>query len=258
MKGVLSTLSDKGFRNAILSLAVKTIKLRYKNSLLGVFWSMLNPLIFLVIMLLIFREIASIPNYALYALSGLVFWNFLSASVLQVLTSFIDNAAILKSINLHPISFPLSATLAAIFNLLLSLIPFSILMFFLGYRIDISIIAILPVLFVSSVFILGLGMFLGTTNVYFRDVQLLWISIMPAFFYFTPIAYTIDIIPVESQKFIKLNPFYYFMECYHDIFYYSRFPDVKNFIICTIMALIVFGLGLYFFNKYRKGFISNI
>ncbi|MCK9481178.1 MAG: ABC transporter permease [Bacteroidia bacterium] len=255
---MLSSLSDKGFRNAVLSLAVKTIKLRYKNSLLGVFWSMLNPLIFLVIMLIIFREIASIPNYALYALSGLVFWNFLSASVLQVLTSFIDNASILKSINLHPLSFPLSAVLAAIFNLMLSLIPFSILMFFLGYKLDISIIALIPLLLITATFILGLGMFLGTTNVYFRDVQLLWTSIMPAFFYFTPIAYTIDIIPTESQKYIKMNPFYYFMECYHDIFYYSRFPDATNLLICTFIALCVLVLGLYFFNKYRKGFISNI
>jgi ABC-type polysaccharide/polyol phosphate export permease len=251
-------LSDKGFRNAVLSLAVKTIKLRYKNSLLGVLWSMLNPLIFLVIMLIVFKEISNIENYALYALSGLVFWNFLSASVLQVLTSFIDNSAILKSINLNPLSFPMAAVLAAIFNLLLSLIPFSILMFFMGYQPSTSIIALIPLLFVSAMFILGLGMFLGTANVYFRDIQLLWTSIMPAFFYFTPIVYTIDIIPADSQKYLKLNPFFYFMESYHDIFYHSRFPDLNNFIICSVMAITVYGLGFYFFKKYKKGFISNI
>lgn len=251
-------LRDKGFRNAVLSLAVKTIKLRYKNSLLGVFWSMLNPLIFLVIMLIIFKEISNIENYALYALSGLVFWNFISASVLQVLTSFIDNASILKSINVHPISFPMAAVLAAIFNLLLSLIPFSILMFFLGYKIDISLVALIPLLFVSAMFILGLGMFLGTANVYFRDIQLLWTSILPAFFYFTPIVYTIDIIPQESVKYLKMNPFYYFMESYHSIFYHSKFPSLFNMSMCTGMALVVFLLGYFFFKKYRKGFISNI
>jgi len=251
-------LADKGFRNAVLSLAIKTIKLRYKNSLLGVFWSMLNPLIFLVIMLIIFKEISNIENYALYALSGLVFWNFISASVLQVLTSFIDNASILKSINIHPISFPMAAVLAAIFNLLLSLIPFSILMFFLGYKIDISLIALIPLLFVSAMFIMGLGMFLGTANVYFRDIQLLWTSILPAFFYFTPIVYTIDIIPPNSVKYLKLNPFYYFMESYHSIFYHSEFPSLFNMGMCTGMALVLFVLGYFFFKRYRKGFISNI
>lgn len=251
-------LLNKGFHNAVLSLAIKTIKLRYKNSFLGLFWSMLNPLLFLLILIVVFKQVNHIEHFALYALSGLIFWNFISASILQVITSFIDNASILKSINLHPLSFPLSAMLSAIFNLLLSLIPFFLIMFFLGYKIDISFLSFFPFLILTSVFVLGLGMFMGTINVYFRDIQLLWTTIIPAFFYFTPIAYTPELLP-EGQRFLlKLNPFYYFIDAFHDIFYRSQFPTFENVFMSSILAIISFTLGYSVFNKYRKGFISNI
>lgn len=251
-------INNAGFRNAVLSLAVKTIKLRYKNSLLGIFWSMLNPLLFLLILILVFREVSHIPNFALYALSGLIFWNFISASILQVLTSFIDNAAILKSINLHPFSFPLSAIVASIFNLGLTLIPFFAIMFFLGYQPDISLLMLIPFLMITAVFILGVGLLLGTINVYFRDIQLLWTTIIPAFFYFTPIAYTPEIVPEANRYLLKLNPFYYFIESFHDIFYRSKMPGMQNMLLSCLLALVSFSLGYWAFTKYRKGFISNI
>jgi ABC-2 type transport system permease protein len=249
---------NKGFRNAVLSLAIKTIKLRYKNSFLGIFWSMLNPLLFLLILMLVFSKINHIENFGLYALSGLVFWNFISASILQVLTSFIDNASILKSINLHPFSFPLSAIVAALINLALTLVPFFILMFFLGYQLNFSLLAVIPLLLITAIFILGIGMALGTLNVFFRDIQLLWTTIIPAFFYFTPIAYTPDLLPESTRYLLKLNPFYYFIESYHDIFYRSVVPNSFNLMVCTLLALFTFLLGYTLFKKYRKGFISNI
>jgi ABC-type polysaccharide/polyol phosphate export permease len=219
---------------------------------------MLNPLLFLLILMLVFSKINHIENFGLYALSGLVFWNFISASILQVLTSFIDNASILKSINLHPFSFPLSAIVAALINLALTLVPFFILMFFLGYQLNFSLLAVIPLLLITAIFILGIGMALGTLNVFFRDIQLLWTTIIPAFFYFTPIAYTPDLLPESTRYLLKLNPFYYFIESYHDIFYRSVVPNSFNLMVCILLALFSFFLGYTLFKKYRKGFISNI
>ena len=252
------TLLNKGFRNAVLNIAIKTIKLRYKNSFLGIFWSMLNPLLFLLILTVVFKEINHIQNFSLYALSGLIFWNFISASILQVLSSFIDNASILKSINLHPFSFPLSAALAAVINLLLTFIPFFAIMFFLNFQLNWTIIFVIPLILVTSIFVLGVGMLLGTLNVFFRDIQLLWNTIIPAFFYFTPIAYTPELLPEETRYLLKFNPFYYYVESFHDIFYRFKQPNGINFLMCTALALLAFGAGYIVFNKYRKGFISNI
>ncbi len=257
----LTSITSPGFTNAVVSLAIKTLKVRYKNSLIGIFWSMLNPLLFLLILYIVFSKIAdteNMGNYALYALSGLIFWNFISASILQVLTSFIDNGDLLKSVNLHPIAFPLAAMLAAIFNLLLSFIPFFGILYFLGYQIDISIISVVPFILITSVFITGLGMFLGTVNVFFRDIQLLWTTIMPAFFYFTPIAYPVSLIPDQFRWLIKLNPFYYFIEAVHQIFHQSQFPDFKIVAMMLALAIGCFSLGYFVFAKLRKGFISNI
>ncbi len=254
----LTGINKAGFYNAVFSLAIKTIKLRYKNSVLGVFWSMLNPLFFMVIIYIVFGQVNSMERFALYALSGLIFWNFISGAILQVLTSFIDNADILKSINLHPLSFPLSAMLAAIFNLLLSLIPFTIVLFFLDYQLHISIIALFPYLFITAIFVAGLGMLLGTINVYFRDIQLLWSTITPAFFYFTPIAYSIDLVPERFHWLVRLNPFYHFIDAVHKIFYDSRFPTFTSFCIMSFYALFTFSLGYFVFKQLRKGFISNI
>lgn len=257
----LTSLTNKGFTNAVVSLAVKTLKVRYKNSLIGIFWSMLNPLLFLLILYVVFSQVANKGNeinYALYALSGLIFWNFISASILQVLTSFIDNGDILKSVNLHPIAFPFAAMLAAVFNLLLSFIPFFIILYFIGYQLDISFIAVIPYILITSVFITGLGMLLGTLNVYFRDIQLLWTTLMPAFFYFTPIAYPITLIPEKFRWLIKLNPFYYFIDAVHQIFHNSKFPSLETTMMMLALAIGCYALGYYVFVKLRKGFISNI
>ncbi len=257
----LISFRSPGFFNAVISLAVKTLKVRYKNSFFGIFWSMLNPLLFLVILYIVFSQVAN-PNdqlnYPLYALSGLIFWNFISASILQVLTSFIDNGDILKSVNLHPVAFPLAAMLAAIFNLLLSFIPFFIILFFLDYQISWSIISLLPFILVTSVFITGFGIFLGTMNVYFRDIQMLWTTILPAFFYFTPIAYPVTLIPDKFRWLIKLNPFYYFIDAVHQIFHDGKFPSFENVCVMMALALASIAIGYWLFIRLRKGFISNI
>lgn len=199
------------------------------------------------------------PNYALYALSGLVFWNFISSAILQVLTSFIDNAGILKSVNINPACFPFAAALAAVFNLLLTLVPFSVVMFFLGYEFHgPSLLFVFPFIIITTLFITGFGLIMATANVYFRDVQLLWNTIIPAFFYFTPIAYSIELIPEGSRHLIKMNPFFYFIESYHDIFYHSQFPNLFNLAVCVALAAVTMLVGYVFFKKYKKGFVSNL
>jgi ABC-type polysaccharide/polyol phosphate export permease len=251
-------LFNKKFRFTVLSLALKTIKLRYKNSVLGIFWSMINPLIFLLILVVVFKEINHIKNFSLYALSGLVFWNFISTAILQVLSSFIDNSNLIKSLNIKSLSFPFSALLAALINFALVFIPFFFIMFFLNYELNLSILCLIPLLLITAFFVLGVGIFLGTLNVFFRDVQLLWNTIIPAFFYFTPIAYTIDIVPEHSRNLLKFNPFFYFIESFHDIFYRSQCPNLTNWIMCFCLALLSIIIGYLTFNKFKKGFISNL
>ena len=112
------------------TIALKDVKIRYKNSILGYFWSLLTPLIYLVIFIVIFSSRFQIERYPLYALSGLIFWNFFNTTVNMVLNSIVASSSILKAMRIPPLIFPFSSSLSSLINLSLSLIPFFILVFF--------------------------------------------------------------------------------------------------------------------------------
>lgn len=242
----------------VVALGMKTIKLRYKNSMLGFLWSMMNPMIYLLIFTFVFGKVFSeIDRYPLYALTGLVFWIFFSTTTIQVIESIINSAGVLKSINIPTIAFPLSAQLASLISLFLSLIPFFILMLFFGLKIGWESLLFFPILMLYTCFTFGLSLILTSFNVYFRDMQLAWSSFMPAIFYATPIAYTSSLIPGKFLWLLKLNPLFHFMGALRDVFYYNTVPSLQNFGILMVMAFVPLIVGLYIFNKLEKGFVSQ-
>jgi ABC-2 type transport system permease protein len=239
-------------------LAVKNVKVRYKNSILGFFWSLLNPLIFLFIFVVVFsRAFGSIENYPLYALSGIIFWIFFSTTTTQILYSVMESAAILKCIKIPTIIFPISSLLASLINLLLSFIPFALIIFLLGFKASIVTLFLIPILFAYALFIFGISLVLCAFNVYFRDVGLLWTSLIPAFFYLTPIVYPLEIIPIRFQWIIKLNPLLYYIESFKLVIYSDSLPPLTYIAIISFLSIFLLILGLWAFYKLERGFISN-
>ena len=201
-------VDQQQFGNLVLTLAVKTLKLKYKNSLLGFLWSMINPLMYLLIFTFVFSNVfVDIERYPLYALTGLIFWSFFSNSSVQVIESIINSSGVLKSMNINKLAFPIGAQLSALFSLLLTMIPFVILMFLFGLEIGWETLLFFPILIIFSVFTFGISLFLSALNVYFRDVQLAWSSLLPAIFYSAPIAYASHLIPAKFEWLVRLNPF---------------------------------------------------
>ncbi|HEY8401175.1 MAG TPA: ABC transporter permease [Cytophagaceae bacterium] len=249
---------SKSYWQVVSTLSIKNVKLRYKNSFLGFFWSLLTPLIYLVIFIFIFSQVQmGIENYPLFAIIGLIFWNFFSTTSNQILTSFVDGAGILKSVNLPPIIFPISAISASLINLLLSFIPFFILMFIFGFRPSWNTLLIIPFLISFSVFTFGFSLILGTFNVFFRDVGMLWSSLMPALFYLTPIAFSSTLLPENLKWVMDFNPLFHYIEMVRDILYYDRFPQMKYLVSTSALSLFFLILGAYIFRKLKPGFISN-
>jgi len=246
------------FTHLIWVLAYKTLKLKYKNSVLGFFWSMLNPLMYLLIFTFVFSKVfGDIDRYPLYALTGIVFWSFFSTSTIQITESLIDNSGVLKSINVPPIAFPLSAQLASIISLGFTLVPFTILMLLFGLEISWELIFFIPILLIFTGFTLGLSLIITSLNVYFRDMQLAWTSFLPAIFYSAPIAFTSELIPKEYLLLIKLNPLYYYINLLRDVVYHNRMPDGTNFLIGTVLAVVTFTIGFVIFKKLERGFVSQ-
>ena len=250
--------SPSKFAGLVTTLGLKTIKLRYKNSILGYLWSMINPIIYLIIFSLVFGQVfVEIDRYPLYALTGLVFWIFFSTTSIQVIESVINSRGVLKSINIPTIAFPLSAQLASIISLFLTLIPFLILMLLFGMRIGWESLLFFPILILYTGFTFGASLILTSFNVYFRDVQLAWTSFMPAIFYATPIAYTSSLIPDKYVWILKLNPLYHFIGALREILYFNTVPSMSSFMLLIILGIVPLWIGFLIFKKLEKGFVSQ-
>lgn len=246
------------FFNLIWILSLKNLKLRYKNSILGFMWSLLTPLLYLAIFTFIFsKAFPDLENYPLYALTGLIFWNFFSNATNTSINSVINSRGVLKSIKVDTIALPISEVVTSIINLLFSLIPFGLLMIGFDASVGFETLFIIFALILFALFTLGIGLFICAFNVYFRDVGLLYTSLTPALFYFTPIAYSTKLVPDQFQLLIKLNPIYHFMEVFRTILYYNQIPSLEKWSILLAIAGLFFGAGLFAFKKLEKGFISN-
>jgi ABC-2 type transport system permease protein len=248
----------KTYYEVVSSVSIRNIKLRYKNSMLGFLWSLLSPLIFLSIFVFIFSQaFADIENYPLFAMTGLIFWIFFSTTTNQIINSFIESAGILKSINVPPIVFPISAIAASLVNLFLSFIPFFFLMIFFGFQPSWINLLLFPFLFLFCLFVFGFSLILASVNVFFRDVGMLWSTILPALMYITPVAYSATLVP-ESMRWVMLfNPLYHYFEVFRDVLYYQRIPTLFFTATTIVMAVVFLFLGLLVFRKLRNGFISN-
>jgi ABC-2 type transport system permease protein len=246
------------FWGLIKELALKTVKLRYKNSVLGFLWSMMNPMIYLVIFTFVFSyAFPGIDRYPLYALTGLMFWTFFSTSTIQVIESIINNSGVLKSINVPTIAFPLAAQVSSIISLFLSLIPFTILMLVFGLKIGWETLLFIPILFLFACFTFGVSIILSALNVYFRDIQLAWSSFMPAIFYSSPIAYTTSVIPAKFLWLVKLNPLFHFITALRDVLYFNMVPSLAQFITIFLLAIVPLAIGGLVFKRLERGFVSQ-
>lgn len=241
----------------IWALALKNIRVKYKNSLLGFFWSILNPLIFLLIFNYIFGQaFPTIQNYPLYAVTGIVVWTLFPVATNAVISSVLENAGVLKSIAIKATVFPKASLVSSAINFYLLLIPFTGIMFWLGFIPGWESLLAIIILHIYLIFILGIGYLLCALNVFYRDIGLLWNTLMPALFYFTPIAYPVELIPENIRWAMKLNPIYYFVDGFRKCVYEHQVPDLVNW---CIMLGIAFGsllIGYVVFRKLQKNFIS--
>ena len=242
----------------IYALSKRNVILRYKNSLVGFFWGFFKPLLYLLIFIIIFKASSGVPNYTLYVTSGLILWFFFSNVTGQSVGSIVGSAGLLKSLNIPAYYFPLSETLSELFNLVLTLFVFLILMNWGGIVYSPRMILILQCIFLFAVFSLGLNLFLCSVNVFFRDIGIIWNTIQPALFFLTPIAYPEKNILPEYKVFINGNPIYYFIKLGRSIFYDTTAPSWHLWSTCIIISVSMYIVGQFVFNRLKNQFISAI
>ena len=243
----------------IYALSKRNIILRYKNSIAGFLWGFFKPMLYLLIFTVIFSaQFPSVNNYVLYCTSGLIFWFFFANLTNQSIANIISSAGLIKSLNIPIILFPISEMISELFNFLLTIFVFLIMMYWFGIIYNFKLLLIIPFIVLFSIFCLGVTFVLSSLNVFFRDVGIMWGTIQPALFYLTPIAYPETLIPEKYRLVISCNPIYYFIKLGRSIFHDVETPPLSLWINFAIIATIMYGIGLLVFNSLKKQFISTI
>lgn len=267
-----STHAKTGFQKDIFilkQLVGKDFKIKYRRSFLGVAWSVLNPLLMMIVMAIVFTTIFAqgrngsiTPEmYPLYLIVGNVTFAVMSDSTSQALSSIIQASSLLKKVKVHRFVFPVQKVLFSLVNFAFSLIAVAIVM--LWFRmVPTWHLLLLPVcLILLMFFCMGVGLLLSAATVFFRDVMHLWSVVLTAWTYFTPIFWTTDYIlkmPHILRVLMYANPMYNYLQFMREIFLFQTCPTPLEFGLCVAWAVIAMAIGYTVFHKNEHKFILYI
>ena len=244
-------------------LVTKDFKLKYRRSALGVAWSVLNPLLMMIIMAAVFSRLMgraddSIPNFPLYIIIGNTAFNLMSDSTSRGLMSIIEASSLLKKVKINRWVFPVQKVLFAVVNYAFSLIAVVLVMIFVQYAPSVYALYVIPGLFMLSVFCIGLSLFLSCAAVFFRDVIHLWGVFLTAWMYLTPLFYSVTILPGWMQSVMRFNPMYLYVTFIRRVLLWRMNPGLLVHAGCIGFALASLALGYYVFHKTEDRFILYI
>jgi len=240
------------YRDLIYQFTRRDIVARYKRSMLGILWTMLQPLGMMVVMSIVFSALFhQVDGYVAYVLSGLVAWTFFSQTTTAAIHQIVWGGVLIRRIYIPATSFSISSIGTGLVNLLLSLIPLSAIILIVGRPVTWAVLFLpIPILFLTA-FALGISLILSTMTVYFPDVREMFTIILQAWMYLTPIVYPADILP-ETYRFwmLHLNPMYYMITMFRVPIYEGVFPSLSVILPSALISLTTLLIGwIYFSNK---------
>lgn len=247
--------------NYMLRLFVKRdIEKKYKGAYLGVMWSLLNPLLHMIVLTIIFSALFKndIENFPMYLLVGRIIFGYFSSTTNSSMRSIIGSAALLKKINFPKYMVVLSTVISEFIIFLISFIDLFLIMAITKTPITLSFIVMPIYLVLFFLFVLGFSMILSISTAYFRDIQHLYSVFITILTYFSAIFYPTSIVPEQFQFLFLFNPVYQFIEGFRDIIYSGVFPSMENLMICTTYTLISLLLGCIIFVKYKDKIIVKL
>ncbi len=253
-------LAVKKYGFLMEQLVSRDFKVRYKRSVLGVFWSFLNPLLTMVVQYIVFSQLfrGGIDNVALYILSGTVVFNFFTEAVGQSLGSVIGNASLITKVYVPKYIYPVSKVLSSTINFVISMIPLFIVMLVTGENVTRAML-MLPFLMVCViVFSIGIGMLLAASMVFFRDTQFLWGIFSMLWMYMTPLFYPESLIAEHFSGVFDGNPMYYYVGFIRSITMDGVSPEPRMYVACVLFALGSLVIGGIVFKKTQNKFILYI
>jgi ABC-type polysaccharide/polyol phosphate export permease len=258
------------YRDLVVNLVARDLKVRYKNSILGVVWSWLNPLLMMLIFTFVFGVLykgVDIPNYHIHFLSALLPWNFFSSAVMGGIPSVVASAHLVKKVYFPREVLPISSVLSSLVNFLMALPVFFVLAIISGVM-PTEYVLLLPIpILIEVIFATGIVLFLSTLEVYYRDTHMLMDVGMQAWFFITPIIYPMKSLPTQVTLagitfnpqvwLFRLNPMASIINTYQDILYNGTLT-APDFLARTAVTAALFLILGYWFFRHHSGRFGEI
>lgn len=263
------------YRELIRNLVMRDLKVRYRNSVLGIFWSLFNPLLMMMVFTVVFTVMTphfEMPNFPVFVLCAILPWNFFSTSVIASIRSIVDNSSLVNKVYFPREILPISIILSNLVNFLIALIVLFSLTFFFQIPLTPWILLLPAVIAVQLIFTVGFCLIMATANVFYRDTQVIMEVVMMAWFFFTPIFYSLSILP-DSYEFWGmdfdvarwariLNPMASIIANYRTLIYGigqgGSPPDFYFFMRTLVTSLIVLFIGAAIFYRYCRSFGEEV
>lgn len=258
VKGTASELFKSRF---ILSQMVKkNIKSQYRNSVLGILWTILNPLLNMIVLAVIFSTIfgRNIEHYHVYLLTGNMVFSFMRMSTERSLTCMEANRGLLTKVKIPYFIFPVSHVLGALVNFFFSFIALFFVMLIMGTPIQVSILMVVPFLPSLIMFVLGMSLILATMYVFFKDTKHLYSVFLTLWTYCTPLFYSVTDLPHLIQSVMQFNPMYHYVTYFREIVISGTVPSLLTHWICYGIGIEFLLIGILIFNWKSKKFILHI
>lgn len=239
----------------------RELKVKYRGTVLGYLWSMLNPLLFMLVISAVFQNIVrGIDQYALYVLSGIVLWNFSSNSIIQSTSSIVANTSLMQKVRIPIWVFVLVPLGANLVNFLLSLVPFLALSLWMGADLPQNFYLFPVVVICFFGFLLGIGVTMAIANVYFRDVSHVLEPVLTLVFYATPIIYdrSGDYMPSRFREVLNFNPFVHFVEVFRSTMFAGASFNPKQLVVLVVLCLLSLTMGAIVFKKFKREIIFRL
>jgi len=250
----------KRYRYLLMLLVKRDFISRYRKSVLGVLWSLLNPLLTMLVMTLVFSYLFrfAIDNFPVYLLSGQILFGFFTESTMQAMGSIIAGEGIIKKVYVPKYIFPVARVLTSLVNLAFSFLAFLLVVIFTGVPFQATMLLIpIPIVY-TFVFSLGVAMLMSSLAVFFRDITYLYGVFITLLTYLTPLFYPVEILPARLMPFMGFNPLYHFIDYFRDLVLRGTVPGLWDNVVCLGFALAALCCGAFVFMTRQEKFILSL
>lgn len=255
MKGMLAAIYD--YKQFIYSSIKNDLIHRFAASKLGCMWTILNPLAQVLIYALILSNVLhnklhgsdSPYAYAIYLMAGLLGWNLFNELIMNATRLFVANANLMKKIQFPKVVLPLITAGSTVVNNILLFIVMLVIFALLGHGFNWTLLWLVPLTIAVVLLGLGIGLILGVFNVFIRDIDQAVPIVMQIWFWFTPVVYPEDIIPVHYRALLQLNPMYCLIDGYHRVIFNNLKPNLHYIIYEAVLGFVLCGLGFWLFRR---------